>query len=323
MSETYRVWTSRWPRSRVQALPHSTSPRGAHDVRAAARESALTAAAPALTPTSTAGLRRRRPDAGPGRRGSARGASRGVRSAVARAATGDVQRPTSARTSSSSHPTCRRPTSSRWSTRSPPSRSTTRWARGRYALLFAPGTYGIGRAPAGLPGRLLHRGRGPRREPGRRRHQRPRRRLQPLSRSRQLHRPQQLLAVAVEPHHQRGRRRRLPRVRRVLGRLAGRADAPRRHHRRQPHADGLLHRRPAVRQRRLHRRLPHRRSSSTARSSSSWCATAASAAGRTRVWNQVFSGVEGAPAQSFPDPPYTTLPTTSVSRERPFLYLDG
>ncbi|MGN6301940.1 MAG: adenylyl cyclase, partial [Angustibacter sp.] len=38
------------------------------------------------------------------------------------------------------------------------------------------------------------------------------------------------------------------------------------------------------------------------------------------VWNQVFSGVQGAPAQSFPDPPYTTLPTTSVSRERPFLY---
>ncbi|HEX3003823.1 MAG TPA: adenylyl cyclase, partial [Angustibacter sp.] len=40
------------------------------------------------------------------------------------------------------------------------------------------------------------------------------------------------------------------------------------------------------------------------------------------VWNQVFSGVDGAPAQSFPDPPYTTLPTTSVSRERPFLYQD-
>ncbi|KQX66901.1 adenylyl cyclase [Angustibacter sp. Root456] len=40
------------------------------------------------------------------------------------------------------------------------------------------------------------------------------------------------------------------------------------------------------------------------------------------VWNQVFSGVDGAPAQSFPDPPYTTLPRTSVSRERPFLYQD-
>ncbi|MFI1497088.1 coagulation factor 5/8 type domain-containing protein [Streptomyces platensis] len=41
------------------------------------------------------------------------------------------------------------------------------------------------------------------------------------------------------------------------------------------------------------------------------------------VWNMVFSGVEGAPAQSFPDPPYTTLDTTPVSREKPFLYLDG
>ncbi|MDL4818495.1 coagulation factor 5/8 type domain-containing protein [Actinomadura opuntiae] len=41
------------------------------------------------------------------------------------------------------------------------------------------------------------------------------------------------------------------------------------------------------------------------------------------VWNMVFSGVEGAPAQSFPDPPYTTLDTTPVSREKPFLYVDG
>ncbi|EGJ72836.1 putative secreted protein [Streptomyces sp. Tu6071] len=41
------------------------------------------------------------------------------------------------------------------------------------------------------------------------------------------------------------------------------------------------------------------------------------------VWNMVFSGVEGAPAQSFPNPPYTTLNNTPVSREKPFLYLDG
>ncbi|MGW2240145.1 coagulation factor 5/8 type domain-containing protein [Streptomyces sp. NPDC001759] len=40
------------------------------------------------------------------------------------------------------------------------------------------------------------------------------------------------------------------------------------------------------------------------------------------VWNMVFSGVEGAPAQSFPNPPYTTLDTTPVSREKPFLYVD-
>ena len=40
------------------------------------------------------------------------------------------------------------------------------------------------------------------------------------------------------------------------------------------------------------------------------------------VWNQVFSGVQGAPAQTFPDPPYTTLPATPVSRAKPFLYVD-
>ncbi len=46
------------------------------------------------------------------------------------------------------------------------------------------------------------------------------------------------------------------------------------------------------------------------------------------VWNQVFSGVVGAPAQSFGStpydpPPYTTLDTSPVTRERPFLYVDG
>ncbi|WP_342751255.1 coagulation factor 5/8 type domain-containing protein [Actinopolyspora saharensis] len=41
------------------------------------------------------------------------------------------------------------------------------------------------------------------------------------------------------------------------------------------------------------------------------------------VWNMVFSGVAGAPAQSFPEPPYTTLATTPISREKPFMYLDG
>ncbi len=40
------------------------------------------------------------------------------------------------------------------------------------------------------------------------------------------------------------------------------------------------------------------------------------------VWNQVFSGVLGAPAQSFPNPPYTTLAATPVSRERPYLFVD-
>jgi hypothetical protein len=41
------------------------------------------------------------------------------------------------------------------------------------------------------------------------------------------------------------------------------------------------------------------------------------------VWNQVFAGVIGAPAQSFPNPPYTTLNTNPESREKPFLYVDS
>ncbi len=41
------------------------------------------------------------------------------------------------------------------------------------------------------------------------------------------------------------------------------------------------------------------------------------------VWNQVFSGVTGAPPQSFPDPPYTTLPTSPVTEEKPVLYVDS
>jgi hypothetical protein len=41
------------------------------------------------------------------------------------------------------------------------------------------------------------------------------------------------------------------------------------------------------------------------------------------VWNMVFSGVNGAPAQSFPNPPYTTLNTSPVTREKPYLYVDS
>ena len=42
------------------------------------------------------------------------------------------------------------------------------------------------------------------------------------------------------------------------------------------------------------------------------------------VWNQVFAGVVGAPSEAgFPSPPYTTLDTTPVSREKPYLFLDA
>jgi len=46
------------------------------------------------------------------------------------------------------------------------------------------------------------------------------------------------------------------------------------------------------------------------------------------VWNQVFSGVVGAPARCFPAQsscggPYTTLATSPVTREEPYLYVDS
>ncbi|GLY32261.1 hypothetical protein Kisp02_56260 [Kineosporia sp. NBRC 101731] len=41
------------------------------------------------------------------------------------------------------------------------------------------------------------------------------------------------------------------------------------------------------------------------------------------VWNMVFSGVSGAPANAFPSPPHTTLATTPVTREKPYLYVDS
>jgi hypothetical protein len=42
------------------------------------------------------------------------------------------------------------------------------------------------------------------------------------------------------------------------------------------------------------------------------------------VWNQVFSGVTGAPDDStFPTNTYTTIPQTPVSREKPYLHVDA
>jgi len=41
------------------------------------------------------------------------------------------------------------------------------------------------------------------------------------------------------------------------------------------------------------------------------------------VWNQTFVGTPGAPAQSYPNPPYTTIGQTPVIREKPYLYQAG
>ena len=41
------------------------------------------------------------------------------------------------------------------------------------------------------------------------------------------------------------------------------------------------------------------------------------------VWNQVFMGDVGAPAQGFPNPPYTVLAASPVVREAPYLFVDS
>lgn len=41
------------------------------------------------------------------------------------------------------------------------------------------------------------------------------------------------------------------------------------------------------------------------------------------VWNMVFSGVNGAPPNHFPNPSHTTLDQSPFTREKPYLYVDG
>ncbi|WP_225825534.1 RICIN domain-containing protein [Streptomyces naphthomycinicus] len=40
-------------------------------------------------------------------------------------------------------------------------------------------------------------------------------------------------------------------------------------------------------------------------------------------WNMVFVGSQGVPGTSFPSPPHTTVAQSPVTREKPFLYVDG
>ncbi|MFD9699926.1 discoidin domain-containing protein [Lentzea sp. NPDC059081] len=41
------------------------------------------------------------------------------------------------------------------------------------------------------------------------------------------------------------------------------------------------------------------------------------------VWNMVFAGTQGAPADHFPNPSHTTVDTSPVTREKPYLYIDS
>ena len=149
----------------------------------------------------------------------------------------------------------------RCSTSSPRRRSMPRCRSARHTRALPPWRVRDGGGSAAGSRRLLHRDRGSRRLTRGRRHHRQARGLQPVSRRRrhvELPRARELLAHHLQPVARRERRRpgRLPRLGELLGRVASRLDAPPRHLRREPLADGLLHRRSAVRERRLHRRLP-------------------------------------------------------------------
>ena len=156
------------------------------------------------------------------------------------------------------------------------------------------------RRPAQLPGRLLHRGR----------------RASASSPNdvvingsvyvynqcdaRQLHRAEQLLALAVEPDHQRDDPELRLLHRRVLGRLAGRADAPRARQRRSPtlmdYCTG-----PSFASGGFIADSQFDGGTVINGSQQQWLVRNSSLDGWTNgVWNQVFSGVVGAPAQCFP-----------------------
>ena len=92
--------------------------------------------------------------------------------------------------------------------------------------------------------------------------------------------------------------------------------------------DGLLHRRPAVRQRRFHRRL--RISGGAINGSQQQFLVRNSNIGgwSNGVWNQVFSGVVGRAAADVLDTPATRRrtrpwPPTRSRREKPYLYIDA
>ena len=90
-------------------------------------------------------------------------------------------------------------------------------------------------------------------EPGRRAAQRRRDRRQRLEPGRPDQRHAELLALGGEPGHRAGRRHH------GMGRVAGRADAPRAHHRQPAHGPDQPGHRPGLFERRFHRRQPRGR----------------------------------------------------------------
>ena len=132
------------------------------------------------------------------------------------------------------------------------SRSPTSSVRSAMPCSSSPVRTGSAGESAQLPGRLLHGGRRSRSITRRCRHQRVGLRAESVHRER-LRGAQQLLALALEPDHQRHHPELRLLHRRVLGGVAGGPDAPGPRQRAND-ADGLLHR-AVVRERRVHRGL--------------------------------------------------------------------
>ena len=182
-------------------------------------------------------------------------------------------------------------------------RSPNQFGEERDAVLFAPGHVRVGRQPADLPGRLLHRGRRPR----------------PCSpgdvvingaanvynqcttatTAAELHRAEQLLALDVQPHHQPARAARAAAPNTEFWAVSQAAPLRRvRHH---GHTslmdyctDGPQYASGGY--------LADARTKAVTNGSQQQWLTRNSEIGSwsNGVWNQTFSGVEGAPAQSFP-----------------------
>ena len=202
--------------------------------------------------------------------------------------------------------------------------------RAGYALLFLPGTYGTRREPLQIKVGYYTEIAGLGAQPGRRHDQRQGRGLQPLPRRRrheQLPRTGQLLAHHLQPHRSTstrrartaaGSRRNFWAVSQAVSMRRVDVTGGR------PVADGLLHRRPAVRQRRLHRRLE------AAARGQRFAAAVADPQQRGRRAGRTACGTRSSPASSArpttppsPNPPYTTLDQTPVSREKPYLFVDA
>ena len=156
---------------------------------------------------------------------------------------------------------------------------------------------------------------GPRPEPGRRAAQRRRHGRQRLEPGRPDQRDAELLALGREPGHRAGR------WHHGMGGVAGRADAPRAHHRQPAHGPHQPGYGPGVFERRLHRRQP-RRLHRVHRLATAVVHARFSNVGvwYDGVWNTVFSG-RGQCARCSRSRRRRTpqLATTPVSREKPYL----